>query len=302
MAPAPLPRYVSELVCSGYPDCDVTLLSDANCSTPITYTEYGANYTGFIGYIPYYTTIPPVIFEASSCGVSAGSFYYMNGTLVYTTPFVNDPTNGTCIMQNPMTTFSDNLLFIMQLSQIGANETITIKRAQPMNTVFFSRSVVSATVNNNLATIQVDLMPTYSYPYCCRFPDTFVSTSYTFRRTNQITTCGVDDIVTYTLNSSSPTSIQEINSTYYLWTFQISNPVNESCGLISEGNSITDPFTVSILVRNSVVPVVPAFVVKPNAVEITSIVVGVIVPCIVLFLTCACYWVRHQRNRKDNKK
>lgn len=274
-------------VCDGIPTCEIRQISDAACTTPLQYTETN-NQTSLAAYVTYYTPTPPLEFLASNCGNSRAEFFDLNWNLVHTSPIINN-TAGACVVQN--NTNTPNLILVMLLSQIGSNETITFKRSQPINTVFFSRLVSASSVDNNTATIQVQLTPTYNYPYCCAFPQSFYSNAYIFNRTLASTTCGVDDVVTYTLRSRSPTTITEINSTYVLWTFDISRPTNESCGLLIDGDELTDPFVVSIVVKKSNIPVVPTNIVSPTGYDISAVVISIVVP-VVLLLLWAIYVIR----------
>lgn len=279
---------VSIAECEGATDCDVNLLSDSACETAIQYTEYG-NYTSFLGYIPYFTPTPPIMFVASSCGRSFANFYNSSWGLVHTTTFTNVSATE-CVMVN--STVPPNLVFVLSLAGIDRNETVVIKRSKPSNTVFFSRLVSSAGYENGDAVIDVQLTPTYGYPWCCDFPETFTSDAYTFNRFTGTSTCGIDDVVTYRIRSNQPTSVSVVNASYDQWTFVFSNPVNESCGFTINGNQLTDPF-VAVVNVPTVAPPTPPDANAPGTGVIVGIVLGTVIPLLVLM--CCLVLFRYRK-------
>lgn len=268
---------VSIAECEGATDCDVQLLSDSACETAIQYTEYG-NYTSFLGYIPYFTPDPPIMFVASSCGRSFANFYNSSWGLVHTSTFTNVSATE-CVLVN--STVPPNLVFVLSLAGIDRNETVLIKRSPPTDTVFFSRLVSSVGYESGNAVIDVQLTPTYRYPWCCTFPESFVSDAFQFNRLTGTSTCGIDDVVTYRIISDQPSSVTALNASFDEWTFVFANPLNETCGLVSAGNELTDPF-IAVVVVPVVVPPTPPDVNAPSTGVIVGATIAIVLPLLIV--------------------
>jgi hypothetical protein len=272
---------VSMAECDGALDCYADELYDSHCSTDIDYIEYGYQYISYMGYIVHYTSQPPIGFIASSCGNSTADFFDSNWLRIHTTAFSMQ--DDECHMVN--STVANNAVFVLKLRDLGSSQSVTIIRKQPTDVIFFSRHVSMVDYADDVVTIRVELTATYdSYPYCCPFPESFVSDDYTFLRTvDEEHTCGVSDIVTYELQSSNPSSITTLNTTHERWIFEFDEPTNESCGSLINSNALTDAFTVSLDVPS--VPHVRLLTeTAPSPISTTMIFFATLIPMITMFL------------------
>lgn len=244
---------ISRATCDGLEDCVLVEIPDRrSCSFSVPYQEQDDPGVDLRSFVRSYTRTPGITFDPP-CGQSLGTFFDPTTrdpfsleswvwTQVHQTSF--NESDGKCVLsQDPP---RDSLVAVFDLKNLGYDREVVFGRLDPQNQVFFS--IANPRISWSRSTgvvIRIELNRNWIFPDCCDLPEGFVSGSSLFHLDEYESTCDIRDSGDYVAFNVLPTLTYSFNDTFDYWVFDI-QPQNETCGKISLGNRISDPFEIGI--------------------------------------------------------
>lgn len=132
-------------------------------------------------------------------------------------------------------------------AMVVIDDSFGVYRPIPVHTTFFDRVSVRGTWLKTHMLVYTELL---RRDPCCAFPSVFLGlNNATCVMTARESTCGIADAAEYACIVTHPTLRTQVNLTHAEFVFGVI-PIDESCGLMTNGNRLTDAFGASVVVYN----------------------------------------------------